>query len=53
MPRPKRDMKRLNVYLTKNQWQEIHKMSQKTNLTFAELVRRGLDFFLESERKKK
>jgi hypothetical protein len=45
-------MKRINIHLTSEQIAEIKRLSEKSGLKFAELVRRAVDAFIEKERAK-
>jgi len=40
-------MKKLNFYLTKQQYEKLLKLSQETGLTMAEIIRRAMDEYLE------
>jgi predicted DNA-binding protein len=45
-------MKRVNYHLTDLQLKKLKALSKKTGLTVAELIRRAVDAYLGTERKK-
>ena len=42
-------MKKINSYFTEKQLEDLRKLSAETGLTVAELLRRAVDFYLESQ----
>ena len=47
-----KNLHRTNIYLTENQMSQFRKLSKKTGLSIAELIRRVLDQWLEGQTKK-
>ncbi len=47
--RQSRDLQRINIYLTRKQLAAVRKIAKKEGLSFAEIVRRGLDQYIEQK----
>lgn len=51
MPKRKLDNVRLHVLLTREQHKRLEKMSDKTNYSLSELIRRAIDCYLAEAKK--
>jgi len=51
--RPKTSKSRANFYLTDKQLQQIKTLSQKTGLSYSEILRRAIDEYLDRQKKRK
>ena len=43
-------MKKVNYYVTENEFKKLKKMSEKTGLTVSEIIRRAIDEYFGKER---
>jgi hypothetical protein len=43
-------LKRVNLHLSDRQIEQLKKLSKKLGISFAELIRRGMDEYLEKKR---
>ncbi len=50
-PKPKTAKSRANFYLTDRQRAQIRKLSEKTGLSYSEILRRAIDEYLERQKK--
>jgi len=52
MKTKKTKMQRINAFVSKSQYKEVSKMAVKKGITFSELLRRSIEFYLDDQYEK-